>query len=161
MIYHNRTRLSAKLEDGAEYVSFEDLLARSDILSLNLSLNAKTRHIISAPQLSACKKGVVIVNTARGGLINEAELVEALDSGHVASVGLDVFEEEPKIHPGLLKSDRAFLLPHVGTMTVETQRDMELLVLQNLEQGLSSGTLITRIAEQKDSPWVKDEKSKL
>lgn len=101
------------------------------------------------------------MNTARGGLINEADLVEALESGHISAVGLDVFEEEPKIHPGLLKNDRAFLLPHVGTMTHETQRDMELLVLKNLESGMDNGTLLTRIGEQKGLPWAKEEASKL
>lgn len=161
IIYHNRSRLSPELEDGARYVSFDELLAQSDILSLNLSLNAKTRHIISAPQLKACKRGIVIVNTARGGLIKEADLVAALESEHVAAVGLDVFEEEPTIHPGLVANDRAFLLPHMGTATVETQRDMELLVLKNLESGMDSGKLITRINEQKGLPWAKDDSSKL
>ncbi|KAK5096463.1 hypothetical protein LTR70_001636 [Exophiala xenobiotica] len=161
IIYHNRSRLSPELEGGATYVSFDELLAQSDILSLNLALNPKTKHIISAPQLAKCKKGVVIINTARGGLINEAELVDALESGQVSAVGLDVFEEEPKIHPGLVKNDRAFLMPHMGTWTVETQRDMELLVLKNLETGMESGKLITRIAEQKGLPWAKDDTSKL
>ena len=101
------------------------------------------------------------MNTARGGLINEAELVDALESGHVAAVGLDVFEEEPKIHPGLVKNDRAFLMPHMGTWTVETQRDMELLVLENLESGVDTGKLVTRIGEQKGLPWAKDDTSKL
>lgn len=157
IIYHNRSQLPSHLEDGAKYVSFDTLLAQSDILSLNLSLNPQTRHIISAPQLAACKRGVVIVNTARGGLINEAELVAALESGQVSAVGLDVFEEEPKIHPGLVASDRAFLLPHVGTMTVETQRDMELLVLRNLETAVDTGKLVTRIAEQKGLQWNRDD----
>lgn len=161
IIYHNRSRLSPELEGDAKYVSFDELLAQSDILSLNLALNPKTKHIISAPQLAKCKKGVVIVNTARGGLINEAELVDALESGQVSAVGLDVFEEEPKIHPGLVKNERAFLMPHMGTWTVETQRDMELLVLKNLETGMESGKLITRIAEQKGLAWAKDDTSKL
>lgn len=101
------------------------------------------------------------MNTARGGLINEPELVDALESGQVGAVGLDVFEDEPKIHPGLVKNDRAFLMPHMGTWTVETQRDMELLVLKNLETGMDSGKLITRISEQKGLPWAKDDTSKL
>lgn len=161
IIYHNRNQLSPELEGGATYVSFDELLAKSDVLSLNLSLNAKTKHIISAPQLAACKKGAVIVNTARGGLIKEIDLVSALESGHIGAVGLDVFEEEPKIHPGLVKNEKAFLMPHMGTWTVETQREMELLVLQNLESGVDSGKLITRIAEQKGLPWANDEQSKL
>jgi glyoxylate reductase len=147
--YHNRTRLPRELEGGATYLSFDELLAQSDVLSLNLSLNPKTRHIISAPQFAKMKDGVVIVNTARGGLVNEQHLVDAIESGKVASVGLDVFEEEPKVHEGLIKSNKAFIVPHIGTSTYETQRDMELLVLKNLENAVDKGTLLTPIAEQK------------
>lgn len=149
--YHNRTRLSKELEGDAEYVSFEELLANSDVFSLNLSLNAKTRHIISAPELAKMKDGVVIVNTARGALINEKDLVAALESGKVASAGLDVFEKEPEIEEGLIKSQKVVILPHIGTNTYETQKDMELLVLENLESGVDKGKLVTPIPEQKDS----------
>jgi glyoxylate reductase len=119
--YHNRTQLPAEKEKGAKYVSFEDLLKTSDVLSLNLALNPSTTHIIAKEQFEQMKDGVVIVNTARGALIDEAALVDALKSGKVWTVGLDVFEEEPKIHPGLLECENAVLLPHVGTGTVETQ----------------------------------------
>lgn len=149
--YHNRTRLSKELEGDAEYVSFEELLAKSDVFSLNLSLNAKTRHIISAPELAKMKDGVVIVNTARGALINEKDLVAALESGKVASAGLDVFEKEPEIEEGLIKNEKVVILPHIGTNTYETQKDMELLVLENLESGVDKGKLVTPIPEQKDS----------
>ena len=149
IIYHNRSRLSSDLEGDAKYVSFDELLAQSDILSLNLALNAKTRHIISAPQFDKMKDGVVIVNTARGALINEKDLVSALDSGKVASAGLDVFEDEPKVEEGLLRNDRIFIVPHIGTMTYETQREMELLVLRNLESAVDGKGLLTQIPEQK------------
>lgn len=147
--YHNRSRLSPELEEDATYLSFDELLAQSDVLSLNLSLNAKTRHIISAPEFAKMKDGVVIVNTARGALINEKDLVAALESGKVSSVGLDVFEDEPKVEEGLLKNDRAFIVPHIGTNTYETQREMELLVLHNLESAVDKGVLLTPIPEQK------------
>lgn len=117
IIYHNRSRLPAELEGDAHYVTFEELLAKSDVLSLNLALNAKTRHIISAPEFAKMKDGVVIVNTARGALIKESDLVDALDSGKVSSAGLDVFEEEPKVHEGLLRNDKVFIVPHIGTNT--------------------------------------------
>ena len=117
IIYHNRNRLPSELEDGAIYVSFDELLAKSDVLSLNLALNAKTRHIISAPEFTKMKDGVVIVNTARGALIKESDLVEALESGKVASAGLDVFEDEPTVHEGLLRNEKAFIVPHIGTNT--------------------------------------------
>ncbi|KAI0517062.1 D-isomer specific 2-hydroxyacid dehydrogenase [Xylaria bambusicola] len=154
IIYHNRRRLDPALEQDAEYVSFDDLLARSDVLSLNLALNPSTRHIIGAPELARTKPGVVIVNTARGALIDEAALVEALDSGHVSAVGLDVYEHEPEIHPGLVKNERAFLLPHVGTYTVETAREMELLVLKNLQAAVDEGKMLTLVSEQKDLEWA-------
>jgi D-3-phosphoglycerate dehydrogenase len=154
IIYHNRHRLDASLEGDAEYVSFDELLARSDVLSLNLALNASTRHIIGAAELARTKPGVVVVNTARGALIDENALAEALDSGHVSAVGLDVYENEPEIHPGLVKNERAFLLPHVGTYTVETSRKMELLVLRNLETAVDEGRLLTLVAEQKGLEWA-------
>lgn len=81
--YHNRSRLSPELEDGAKYVSFEELLSTSDVFSLNLALNASTRHIIGAKELAQMKDGVVIVNTARGALIDEKALVAAIESGKV------------------------------------------------------------------------------
>lgn len=119
--YHNRRQLSSHEEQGATYVSFEDLLKTSDVLSLNLALNPKTKHIIGKPEFEQMKDGVIIVNTARGALIDEAALVDALKSGKVWTAGLDVFEDEPAIHPGLLECENAVLLPHVGTATFETQ----------------------------------------
>lgn len=122
ILYHNRTRLAPDLEvGGATYVGFEELLAKSDVLSLNLSLNAKTKGIIGKKEFAMMKDGVVIVNTARGKLIDEAALVEALGSGKVFSAGLDVYEEEPVIHAGLIDNPNVVLLPHIGTATVETQ----------------------------------------
>lgn len=83
VVYHNRSRLPPKLEGDATYVSFDDLLSLSDVLSLNLSLNQSTRHIISTREFDKMKDGVVVVNTARGALIDEKALVVALDSGKV------------------------------------------------------------------------------
>lgn len=119
-IYHNRRELDASQADGAEYVSFEDLLRCSYVLSLNLPLNAKARHMISTEQFALMKPTAVVVNTARGAIIDEAALVDALDNGIIAGAGLDVFEDEPKIHPGLLNNERVILLPPVGTYTFET-----------------------------------------
>ena len=147
--YHNRNRLPAEQEQGAKYVSFEELLKTSDVLSLNLALNAKTRHIISKPEFDTMKDGIVIINTARGPIIDEAALVDALNSGKVASAGLDVFEEEPKIHHGLIENTNAVLLPHIGTATWETQKDMELLVLDNLKSAIEGKGLLTQVPEQK------------
>ncbi|KAG6042076.1 hypothetical protein E4U41_006197 [Claviceps citrina] len=148
--YHNRTRLGEELEDGAEYVDFETLLRESHVLSLNLPLNPKTRHIISTPQFDMMKPGVVIVNTARGAVMDEAALVDALDAGKVASVGLDVYEEEPSIHPGLLSNQNVLLVPHMGTWTVETQTKMEEWAISNVKMALETGKLRSIVPEQKD-----------
>lgn len=152
--YHNRRQLDARQEDGAKYVSFDELLGTSDVLSLNLSLNASTRHIIGKPEFDKMKDGIVIVNTARGPLMDEAALVDALESGKVWSAGLDVFEEEPKIHPGLLEAQNVVLLPHMGTATFETQREMELFGLENLELALLRNELVTQVPEQKKD-WAR------
>ena len=147
--YHNRNRLPESEEQGAKYVSFDELMRTSNVISLNLALNESTRHIISRPQFEIMKDGVVIVNTARGPIVDEAALVEALESGKVFSAGLDVFEDEPEIHPALMGNENVVLLPHVGTSTWETQRDMELLVLENLRSAVEGKGLVTPVAEQK------------
>ncbi|KAL1955079.1 hypothetical protein VTO42DRAFT_9068 [Malbranchea cinnamomea] len=150
IVYHNRSRLSPKLEGDATYVSFDELLSTSDVLSLNLSLSESTRHIISSREFEKMKDGVVIINTARGAVIDEKALVEALDSGKVGSAGLDVYENEPAVEPGLLNNPRVMLLPHIGTATYETQREMELLVLENMKSCLTKGKMVTLVPEQKN-----------
>ena len=135
--YHNRKRLpSTDLEGGAEYVSMEELLKSSDVISIHVPLNPHTKHLISSKQFALMKKGVVLVNTARGAVIDEAALVQALDDGTVGSVGLDVYEEEPKVHEGLIKNPNVLLLPHMGTWTKETQTKMEVWNIENVRSFL-------------------------
>ncbi|PQK08678.1 hypothetical protein BB8028_0001g07510 [Beauveria bassiana] len=148
--YYNRNRLAAEDEAGAEYVDFATLLAESDVLSLNLPLNPKTRHIISTKEFGMMKRGIVIVNTARGAVMDEAALVEALDRGIVSSAGLDVFEHEPEVHPGLLANDKVMLVPHMGTWTEETETKMEEWALDNVRLALQQGRLKSIVPEQKD-----------
>ncbi|KAJ5809829.1 glyoxylate reductase [Penicillium pulvis] len=150
VIYHNRRQLSEELSGGAQYVTFDELLATSDVLSLNLPLNKNTRHIISKAEFAKMKDGVVVVNTARGAVMDEAALVEALDSGKVFSAGLDVFEEEPKIHPGLMNNHNVILVPHMGTWTVETMTSMEVWAIENIRQALETGKLKSPVPEQAD-----------
>ena len=95
------------------------------------------------------KPGIVIINTARGAVMDEAALVEALDSGIVANAGLDVFENEPEIHPGLLDNERVLLVPHMGTWTVETESKMEEWALANVRSALETGKLKSLVLEQK------------
>ncbi|KAL2259884.1 hypothetical protein VTK26DRAFT_6296 [Humicola hyalothermophila] len=150
--YFNRTRLDPKVEQdlgGAEYVSFDKLLAESDVLSLNLPLNRHTRHIISREEFSKMKQGIVIINTARGAVMDEAALVEALDSGKVNSAGLDVYEEEPHVHPGLLANPRVLLVPHMGTWTIETETKMEEWAISNVRMAIEEGRLRSIVPEQR------------
>ncbi|KAI9782736.1 MAG: hypothetical protein M1839_004724 [Geoglossum umbratile] len=158
--YHNRHKLSDELAGDAKYVSFDELLATSDVISLNLPLNKQTRHIISTAEFGKMKDGVVIVNTARGAVMDEDALVRALDSGKVWSCGLDVYEEEPKIHPGLLSNPHVMLVPHMGTWTVEvshryfsvfrldTQTAMEVCSISNVRSALETKKLRTIVPEQ-------------
>lgn len=96
------------------------------------------------------KPGVVIVNTARGAVMDEAALVAALDSGHVASAGLDVFENEPEIHPGLLANENVLIVPHMGTYSVETQTKMEEWTISNVRMSLQEGRLRSIVPEQRN-----------
>ncbi len=119
--YHNRRPVDADQNPtNAKFVSFEELLSTSDVISVHLPLSDTTRHLIGRAEFAMMKEGVVIINTARGKIIDEEALVEALDNGKVFAAGLDVYEHEPDIHEGLIKSDKAVLLPHVGTATFET-----------------------------------------
>jgi glyoxylate reductase len=144
VIYHNRRRLEK--ETNAEYVSFEEILKRSDVLSLNLRLNDKTWHMLSTEQFKLMKPSAIIINTARGALIDEAALADALASGLIAGAGLDVFENEPNIHPGLLNNEKTMLLPHLGTLSLETQENYELWVLDNIRSALTEGKLLSPIS---------------
>jgi len=121
----------------------------SDIISVHLPLSDSTKHFLGEKEFGVMKKGVVIVNTARGAIIDEAALVRALDEGVVYSAGLDVFEEEPKVHPGLIANPNVVLYPHVGTATRETQHKMEALVIENVRSAIENGNLVTQVPEQR------------
>jgi glyoxylate reductase len=139
VIYHSRTRLSAEDEAalGAEWVDFDGLIARSDVLSLHAPLTPDTRHAIDADALRRMRPGSFLVNTARGALVDEAALVDALRDGPLAGAGLDVYEREPTIHPGLLDLPNVTLLPHVGSATRETRTRMAMLAARNVHAVLT------------------------
>ncbi|KAM0787610.1 hypothetical protein ACM66B_003677 [Microbotryomycetes sp. NB124-2] len=149
ILYHNRHRLSPELEQGAKYVSKEELLRTSDVVPLNLPLNAQTRHSVARREFELMKRTAVLINTARGPVVDEKALIEALREGQIAGCGLDVFENEPSVPEELIQSDKAFLLPHVGTLTVETQQEMESFCLDNIRYGLEHGKLKVTVPEQK------------
>lgn len=145
--YHNRKRAPPDVEKDSEYVDLDTLLRTSDVIYVSVPLSSATRHLLNRENLSKCKDGVYIVNTARGAVIDEEALVESLESGKVKSVGLDVFEHEPAVHPKLLENKNALLLPHVGTHTVQTERKMEEAVISNLEAFLETGSVQNLVPE--------------
>ncbi|KAH8878806.1 2-hydroxyacid dehydrogenase UNK4.10 [Thozetella sp. PMI_491] len=145
--YHNRTPLTADDAGGAQYVPFQQLLAESDIISVNVPLNAGTKHMIGPKEIAMMKDGVVIVNTARGAVIDEAAMAEALDSGKIAAVGLDVYEHEPIVDNRLVQNPRALLVPHLGTHTTETLAKMEIWAMENARRAVLGEPLLSPVPE--------------
>lgn len=111
-------------ELDAKYMTMDELIESSDILSLHCPYSPATHHLMSENQFARMKKTAFLINTARGPIVDEAALVSALKSGEIAGAGLDVFENEPAVHPGLLELDNAVLIPHLGSATVETRAAM-------------------------------------
>ena len=147
IIYHSRTRLAPDAEAalGAEWVDFDALIARSDVLSLHAPLTPDTRHAIGAGVLRRMRPGSILVNTARGALVDEAALVDALRDGPLAGAGLDVYEREPEIHAGLFDLPNVTLLPHVGSATRETRTRMAMLAARNVHAVLTGGAPLNPI----------------
>ncbi|KZO98358.1 hypothetical protein CALVIDRAFT_544872 [Calocera viscosa TUFC12733] len=139
VIYYSRKRLPEAEEGGATYVSFEELLAQSQLISVHCPLSPATYHILGAPEFKKMQDGVMIVNTSRGAVIDEKALVEALKTEKISRVGLDVFEEEPKIQPYLMECERAALFPHFGSATVRLQPDTELEGISNFRDWVATG----------------------
>ena len=133
------------LDIGVEKVALADLLARADIISLHAPMTETTRNILSAEALAACKRGVRIVNCARGGLVDEAALAELLKSGQVAGVALDVFETEPATSSPLFALDNVVCTPHLGAATTEAQENVALQVAEQMSDFLLTGAVSNAI----------------
>ncbi len=132
--YHNRSRLTPDEEAGATYhATLDSLLRVSDFLSLHCPATPETTGLINAATLSMLPEGAVLVNTARGALVNEAALMAALDSGRLAAAGLDCFVTEPGGNPALAAYENVFMLPHIGSATVRTRDAMGFRALDNLD----------------------------
>ncbi|WP_147869047.1 2-hydroxyacid dehydrogenase [Stieleria maiorica] len=131
--YWNRTRLTVaeERELGVEYRALDELLGESDFVSIHVALSDQTRHLIGKPQLEKMKPTATLINTARGAVVDEAALVEALREGKIARAGLDVFEREPTVHPELLTLPNVVLAPHLGSATVQTRTRMGELAIEN------------------------------
>ncbi len=134
VIYHNRSRLSPELEAGckARYVSKEELLREADHLVLVLPYTPESHHAIGATELAQMKPTANLINIARGGIVDDAALAQALRERRIAAAGLDVFEGEPKVHPDLLAVPNVVLTPHIASATVPTRRAMANLAADNL-----------------------------
>jgi glyoxylate reductase len=133
--YHNRKAVSPLIAEdlGATYWDdLDQMLARMDIISLNCPATKDTHHLLSAERLARLQAHAILINTARGELIDEAALAEAVSQRRIAGVGLDVYENEPAIHPGLLGHANVVLLPHLGSATLEARQDMGDRVIANI-----------------------------
>src|ERR1700690_2650099 len=137
--YSDASQLPAEIAGDAVYHEDpSDLLRASQFLSLHAPETPQTHHFLNSKAISLLPSGAIVVNTSRGGLVVDDDLVAALKSGRVAAAGLDVFEGEPKLHPGYVSLKNTFLLPHIGSATIETRTAMGMLALDNVDAVLNS-----------------------
>lgn len=139
--YHNRSRLDPHIERGAIYHSeMESLFRQADFLSINCASTTQTRGTVNAHTLALMPQNGVVINTARGDIVDDNALIEALNNGHLAAAGLDVFNNEPNIDPRYRKMDSVFSLPHLGSATQQTRIAMGNRAVDNLEQFFNGQT---------------------
>ncbi len=141
ILYSNLQRVAESVERGlgAEYATRETLLRESDFVSLHVPLTPQTERMITAREISLMKPSAFLINTARGRVVDEEALVQALKAGRLAGAGLDVFEREPRPHPGLLPLENVVLLPHIGSGTEECRTRMAMVAARNLLAALDGG----------------------
>jgi len=134
VIYHDAVDLPKDVTEplGAERRELDDLLAEADFISVHVNLTPKTRHLFGAKQFRKMKETAILVNTSRGPVIDEEALAGALAAGEIFAAGLDVFENEPEVHPGLLELENAVVIPHLGSATVDTRNAMGMLAVKNV-----------------------------
>jgi gluconate 2-dehydrogenase len=141
VLYHNRSRVGSDIEKrlNAIYASKEELLKQSDFVVLQVPYSPETHHLIGAAELKLMKPTAILVNSTRGGVVDDAALVAALKSGVIRAAGLDVFENEPSLNPGFLELDNVVLMPHIGSSTEGTRRAMAMTAAKNLVAALTGG----------------------
>ncbi|HEV8444731.1 MAG TPA: NAD(P)-dependent oxidoreductase, partial [Steroidobacteraceae bacterium] len=147
--YHSRSRASVEDEAllGATYHdSLAPLLATSDIVSLHCPGGASTRHLLNRQALECMKPTAILINTARGSVVDEGALADALSRGVIAAAGLDVYEGEPAVHPDLLSLENVVLLPHLGSATVQTRTAMGMRAADNLDAFFNGAVPPNRVA---------------
>lgn len=147
IVYYNRTRLSVDIETkyNAERIELDDLIRMSDVISIHTPMTAETHHLINAERFNQMKSSVILVNTARGPVIDEAELINALKSNKIYAAALDVYEFEPAVSEELLTLDNVVLAPHNGTATVEARIEMSRFASRNVIRFFEGSTDITRV----------------
>jgi gluconate 2-dehydrogenase len=145
ILYSNRSRAANESELGATWVDRETLLRQADHVVLVVPYSAATHHLIGARELAAMKPTATLVNIARGGVVDDAALVEALRAGRIAAAGLDVYENEPALHPGLLEVPNVVLTPHIGSATRSSRLGMAMLAARNLVAWAEGRALITPV----------------
>lgn len=141
VIYHNRNRLDAAIERevNATYVTLDELLARADIVTLNVPYSAATHHMIGTAQLGRMKRSAILINVARGGVVDDKALVAALRERRIAAAGLDVYENEPNFLRDFLDLKNVVLAPHIASSTEATRHKMAMTAAQNLVAALTTG----------------------
>jgi glyoxylate reductase len=152
VIYYSVSRKEkAEKEYGAEFVEFDELLAMSDFISIHVPLTEKTKHMFSTQEFKAMKNSAILINTARGPVVDEAALVEAIKDSQIRGAALDVFEEEPSIHPELIKiKENVVLAPHIGSASIETRLRMAKMAALNMVEGLKGNRPPNLINERVD-----------
>jgi len=145
--YSNRRAVSPEIEAelDAERLDLDELLGTSDVVSINCPYSADTHHLIGPEQFEQMRSSAYLVNTARGPIVDEAALVRALRSGEIAGAGLDVYEHEPQLAPGLADLDNVVLIPHLGSATIETRAAMATLAARNTVAVLSGQPPLTPV----------------
>lgn len=139
VIYSNRKRVAPEIEQrlNAEYAGKDELLARADFVVLQVPYSAETHHLIGAAELKQMKPTAILINSTRGGVVDDAALVAALQDGTIRGAGLDVFENEPRLNPGFLALKNVVLAPHIGSSTEATRRAMAMTAARNLVAALT------------------------
>ena len=144
--YHNRSKLSEEKENGATYHNnLKDLLSVSDVLSVCCPASKETVNMINKDTIEYLPKGAIVTNVARGDIIEDEALIDALERRKVYAVGLDVYKNEPNLNPGYLKHKSAFILPHLGSATKETRTAMANLAIDNLEEFFKTGNCKNKV----------------
>ena len=150
IVYHNRSRLAPAVEAalGARYVAMDELLAQSDFVVLQVPYSAATHHLIGAAELARMKSSAILINAARGGVVDDAALIEALARGTIRAAGLDVFENEPAFAPGFLALRNVVLAPHIGSSTRATRLAMAMTAARNAHAVLTGQPAPNRVNPQ-------------